>query len=191
MMDRGDLGVRSAPERVGDRDGYGRFGELDDDGQTVLCHECGRRRRSLGRHIRVHGMTAAEYRQAHGLSTGCSLIGAELRGRLSELTRSHPTSLAALAAHRDVHRARAAVTAEGHHRPQRQAIRRRTAHHARLGRELSSADKAALTRAESVRAWCMVVHQLVATGASVRGIATQTGISPATAAGRIARYPAA
>ncbi|WP_062214678.1 MucR family transcriptional regulator [Streptomyces sp. NBRC 109706] len=53
----------------GDRDGYGQYGILDDDGERVLCHECGRRYRQLPYHInRAHGMTAVEYRAAHGLS---------------------------------------------------------------------------------------------------------------------------
>lgn len=54
---------------VGDRDGFGRFGVLDEDAEGLLCHECGRRFTHLGLHAwRGHGMSATEYRRAHGLS---------------------------------------------------------------------------------------------------------------------------
>ncbi len=85
----------SYPLSVGDPDGYGSFAELDDDGHTVGCHECGRRSRNLGLHVRVHAMTAAEYRQAHGLSTGQALIPADLARELAEHSRNSSTSLAA------------------------------------------------------------------------------------------------
>lgn len=53
--------------QVGEPDGHGLYGILDVDEDTVLCHECGRRMQRLGRHLVVHGMTIAEYREAHGL----------------------------------------------------------------------------------------------------------------------------
>ncbi len=81
---RGTLPDPGAP-KVGDRDGYGRYGVLDRDDATVLCHECGRRLMSLGYHLRAtHGMTAAEYRVAHGLprTLGLQSLGLlELRSR--------------------------------------------------------------------------------------------------------------
>lgn len=56
---------------VGDRDGFGRYGVVDEDDAGLLCHECGRRFAHLGLHAwRSHGMSAVDYRQAHGLSRG-------------------------------------------------------------------------------------------------------------------------
>ncbi|MEU1517659.1 MucR family transcriptional regulator [Streptomyces sp. NPDC005811] len=45
------------------------FGRLirDEATDTVVCHVCGRAFRSLGAHVRVHDMTAAEYRREFGL----------------------------------------------------------------------------------------------------------------------------
>lgn len=45
------------------------FGRLirDESTDTVVCHVCGRGFRSLGAHVRVHDMTAAEYRREFGL----------------------------------------------------------------------------------------------------------------------------
>jgi len=151
----------SYPLSVGDPDGYGSFAELDDDGHTVGCHECGRRSRNLGLHVRVHAMTAAEYRQAHGLSTGQALIPADLARELAEHSRNSSTSLAALAANRDPDRARAANTTEGRSRPQRRAVRRRTAATARLGRQLTVAETTQLTRASWHRAIIARVAQEV------------------------------
>lgn len=55
--------------QVGDRDGFGRYGELDETDEGLLCHECGGRFTHLGVHVyKAHGLTAAGYRQAHGLS---------------------------------------------------------------------------------------------------------------------------
>ncbi|MBC3186351.1 MucR family transcriptional regulator [Corynebacterium sp. zg-331] len=64
----------SAPPPVGSLDGYGLYGILDDDGQTVLCHECGFRYPALGNHVfAVHEMTARDYKVAHGLPKTRSL----------------------------------------------------------------------------------------------------------------------
>ncbi|MER7679930.1 MucR family transcriptional regulator [Streptomyces sp. NPDC096934] len=45
------------------------FGRLirDEVADTVICHMCGHAFRSLGAHVRAHGMTAAEYREEYGL----------------------------------------------------------------------------------------------------------------------------
>ncbi len=59
---------RVAGWRVGDRDGFGRFGVVNETADGLLCHECGRRFTHLGLHVyKAHGVTADEYRVAHGL----------------------------------------------------------------------------------------------------------------------------
>ena len=73
--------------KVGDPSGYGHYGVLDHDGGRVLCHECGRWLRSIGGHLRTHGMTAREYKQAHGLPRGTPLISRELSQQQSETAR--------------------------------------------------------------------------------------------------------
>ncbi|MGN8690536.1 Helicase associated domain protein [Atopobiaceae bacterium HCP3S3_F7] len=71
--------------RVGDPDGYGLYGVLDRDDDSVLCHECGKRPRSLGAHLApAHGMTAVEYRAAHGLPRGIPLVSLSISERISE-----------------------------------------------------------------------------------------------------------
>lgn len=60
---------------VGDHDGHGLYGTLDDDGTTVLCHECGKRFVSIGTHLRHsgHGLTARQYKIKHGLTLSTPL----------------------------------------------------------------------------------------------------------------------
>ncbi|MET9058997.1 MucR family transcriptional regulator [Streptomyces antibioticus] len=64
---------RRSPGQVAVHEGeMGRhpdFGRLirDEATDTVVCHVCGRGFRSLGAHVRVHDMTAAEYRREFGL----------------------------------------------------------------------------------------------------------------------------
>ncbi|WP_329492512.1 MucR family transcriptional regulator (plasmid) [Kitasatospora sp. NBC_01246] len=71
-------------DRYAQPDGHGQYGILDDDGQTVLCHECGRRYRSLGAHVfRAHGTTADEYKAAHGLARSRGLASSALREALA------------------------------------------------------------------------------------------------------------
>lgn len=75
--------------RAGDPDGHGQYGILDVDEESVLCHECGRRLRGLGTHLlKAHGMTAAEYRDAHGLPRGMSLTCLETQRTVSEQARA-------------------------------------------------------------------------------------------------------
>lgn len=60
---------------TGTPSGYGRYGILDDDGQTVLCHECGQRYPSVGAHLRLgHDLTARDYKIRHGLPLGTGLV---------------------------------------------------------------------------------------------------------------------
>ena len=73
----------------GDRSGFGRYGYLDGDDERVLCHECGSAYVSLGAHVSLaHGMSADEYRLAHGLPQRVALASPRLTRRMSESARS-------------------------------------------------------------------------------------------------------
>lgn len=74
--------------RVGDRDGFGEFGVLDESSDGLLCHECGRRFAHLGLHvIRAHGVPADAYRQAHGLG-GRGLVATQTREKIAANARA-------------------------------------------------------------------------------------------------------
>lgn len=64
---------------VGSPDGHGRYGILDDDGDRVMCHECGRWYANLAAHAAVHGLSARQYKLRHGLPLSRSLSPSKLR----------------------------------------------------------------------------------------------------------------
>jgi hypothetical protein len=68
----------------GDADGYGRYGILEETDDGLVCHHCGRVRRFLGRHVRVHELSADDYREAHGLPRSLPLASTDLREQWSE-----------------------------------------------------------------------------------------------------------
>lgn len=73
---------------VGEQDGHGRFGVLDENDDGLLCHECGRRFTHLSLHAwRGHGITAEEYRCSHSLPRSRGLITSPTREVIAENAR--------------------------------------------------------------------------------------------------------
>jgi hypothetical protein len=74
------MGPGQEPMRVGDPDGHGQYGMLHEAPEGLLCHECGQPHRHLGLHVwRAHGITTAQYREAHGLLRSRGLVANDLR----------------------------------------------------------------------------------------------------------------
>lgn len=177
----------------GDPDGHGRYAQLtvSDDGQLLLCHECGRWRRALGTHSwYIHGVAAAEYRRRHGLSSGQSLASPASQRRFAEMPQAQPGSAGrrALESHRDPDHARQAMTKEGQQRPQLVASRSRVGSWARRGRELVPAEVEELARAGSVVEWSRVARSLVADGVRQAEISRVTGVLAVTVSARLRRH---
>lgn len=94
--------------QVGERDGHGRYGVLDDGPEGLLCHECGKRFKHLGLHaFKGHGKSAAAYRQAHGLRSR-GLVTAATREVIAMNARARIEVTPTFAAARDPARATAA-----------------------------------------------------------------------------------
>ena len=92
---------------VGEKDGHGQYGIVDEDGNGLLCHECGQRFTHLGLHAwRRHGMTADEYRGAHGLGRR-GLVVTETRQRLAANASASLPGKTKFLTRRDPDRARA------------------------------------------------------------------------------------
>ncbi|WP_185982081.1 MucR family transcriptional regulator [Gordonia rubripertincta] len=73
------------------RSGHGWWGHLDDDGETIACHECGERFRALNRtHLETHDLTAREYKQRHGIEQRIGLVSTEIRERRQHLVATNP-----------------------------------------------------------------------------------------------------
>lgn len=96
--------------QVGDPDGFGVFGVLDEDGDGLLCHDCGDRFTHLGLHAyKAHGVTAAEYRTRHGLGRQGLVTSATREAITANARRTLPGRVAFLNA-RDPAKASAAHT---------------------------------------------------------------------------------
>ncbi|WP_446666624.1 MucR family transcriptional regulator [Flexivirga sp. B27] len=87
---------------LGDRDGHGHYGVLDEDSDGLLCHECGRRFTHLGLHAwKGHGITAADYRQEHGLARSRGLVATSTRNALTHNARRSFATKKAFLTNRD------------------------------------------------------------------------------------------
>lgn len=73
---------------------FGEIGKLNDDGEKIQCHLCGKRYSLLAIHIvRTHGLTCEEYKEKFGLNRIQPLASAAQRELRREL---HSERLAAL-----------------------------------------------------------------------------------------------
>lgn len=99
---------------VGASDGHGQYGVLDEDADGLLCHECGRRiPQHLGVHVqRAHGLTADEYRRAHGLGRR-GLVASDVRQRIAANARERLAGKPTFLERRDPAKATAARLAAG------------------------------------------------------------------------------
>mgnify|MGYP005983134239 CR=1 FL=1 len=104
-----------ASMELGERDGFGRYGILDEDSAGLLCHECGERFGHLGLHVwRRHGVRAREYREAHGLLLRRGLVVGQTREKLvANATAAYPGKRAFQLARDPGAASRAATAADG------------------------------------------------------------------------------
>lgn len=80
--------LRGTRPEKGSPSGHGRYGILDDDGHTVLCHECGKRFTSVGGHLRHgHDLTVRDYKIRHGLPLGKGLVSQGSSEKMSRRSR--------------------------------------------------------------------------------------------------------
>lgn len=88
MLDDAAGSTLASPLAVGEPDGAGLFGVLDESDEGLLCHECGSRFVHLGLHAwRGHGLTAAAYRRRHGLSRRRGLVATSTLTVMAEKAR--------------------------------------------------------------------------------------------------------
>lgn len=179
--------------RVGDPDGHGAYGRLDREDGQVRCHECGQWWQHLATHARLaHGLTAAAYRQAHGLGATTPLVGDDTRARMrASFEPRRDQHLADLDAHRDA--AAAAARSRSHTRAEPWAPEIR-ARRQEVGRATRSADltpqqAALLGDGIDLQQWADAARSLRADGVTLAALARSADISPATVSQRLRRYP--
>lgn len=179
-------------------DGYGRYGILDTDPDGLLiCHECGRAWSHLATHARAaHGLSAAAYREAHGLGVSRRLVAPAVSERMRDAWESHREAhLADLAQHRDPDTARA-VSPVGHRGPRGTSRPEVLAGYqarwrARRGRALTPEETAALGDGLDLAAWASAARALLALdGVTASSLAAASGIAVQTVHQRLRRYPA-
>lgn len=177
--------------QVGEHDGYGQYGIIDETGDGILCHTCGKRYRHLATHITAgHGDTVADYRARHGLPVSRPLVAESVRSRMRDSWERHRDDhLAVLDRHRDPARATQASVpvsrgrSAGAKASQSEYLRGRT------GRALTDGEKAQLDATGSVAEWAEVaIEVLEDPTVSVRSLATSAGVKSVTAQARISRY---
>ena len=178
--------------RYGDPDGHGRHGILDtDDEGLLICHECGESWKHLATHARLaHGLKAMAYREAHGLPRTQVMVAPAVSERMARAWEGNAEAhLAALEGSRDPLRAQEL----SRHVPWSVGTRARQAQRvqARASRDLTAAEVDALGDVYDIPAWTANVRALLATapGLSQVAIARASGISAATVAQRLRRYP--
>ena len=102
------------PTQVGEPDGHGLFGVLDEDADGLLCHICGWRGSHLGLHAyKAHGMRARQYKLEHGLRRSKGLVATPVLEKLTKHGTAQMPSRTGLIAARDPKRATAARLAGG------------------------------------------------------------------------------
>lgn len=175
----------------GGPDGHGRFGILDRRAQDgrVLCHECGRWWHHLATHLaQGHGIRAAAYRQAHGLSSGTALVGTRVHDALSAAS-SDPARIELLATVRDPDRARAGMTSRGQWAPELVAGRQARGTAQRV--ELTTEQLAELGDVTDIPSWAARVRVLMdRDGVPAAAVARASGLATGTVSQRLRRHPA-
>lgn len=185
--------------RVGDPDGHGLYGRLEETEDGLVCHDCGRVVRHLATHARMaHGYAdAAAYRRAHGLLRGQRLVSRAASEVMSRRWRERAARgedmLGRLQAHRDPARAseasRRVVSTPSEWSPAARASRRAYGR-SRAGRALTAGEAAWLGDDVSMEVWCRRARALLEDPAvSARSIGDAVGVTAGAVQARLRRYP--
>lgn len=177
--------------QVGDPDGYGQYGIIDETEDGILCHECGKRFKHLSTHIHQgHKIKVVDYRTQHGLHAKKPLVSQSVRGNmrtswekhaeshLADLEK-HRTPLKAVEASRESNRNRSAGSKAG-----REAVLR-----ARRGRKLTQEEIDALNNAAGIPEWSRIAHKILEDrSVSARSLAESLGMKIVTAQQRLRNH---
>lgn len=134
-------GDSSSTLGFGDKDGFGRFGVLDEEETGLKCHECEWSGAHLGLHAaKAHELPARDYRVKHGLRRSKGLVSAATRVAIRASATRNYTDNGPLASSRDLAKAntarlaaaRAASAEEAAHRDARMSAMPRKPHARRV-----------------------------------------------------------
>lgn len=175
--------------QVGDIDGYGRYGLIDEDDGGLLCHECGRRYKHLSTHIAMgHKIRVADYRRAHGLHAKRPLAARSVRENMRRSWDEHRDQhLADLDKYRDPSKAIEASREATRNKSAGATAGQRDSLQRRRGRPLTEDETTALQSTATISEWCQVAYQILDDPAvSVNSLARSIGMDRGTAHHRLA-----
>lgn len=177
--------------QVGDKDGYGRYGIIDETEAGVLCHECGKRFKHLPTHIHQgHKIKVSDYRERHGLHAKKPLISKHVRGNMRSSWEKHAEShLADLEKHRNPLKAVEASRETSRNRSAGAKAGREAVLRSRRGRPLTQTEIEALDKTGSIAEWCQVAHEIMEDSTvSLRSLSESVGLKKPTVDQRMRRY---
>lgn len=179
--------------RYGNPDGYGRHGILDTDEDGLLvCHECGQGWKHLATHARLgHGIKARDYREAHGLPLTQALVAPAVSEKMRESwEKNEALHLATIEGLRDPDRAQR--SSRGGTWSVGTRARQSQRNQARASRDLTPAEVEMLGDLYDIPTWTANLRVLMAAHPELSQVAIgrSVGISAATVAQRLRRYPA-
>lgn len=176
--------------QVGDPDGYGRYGLIDEDDDGLLCHECGNRYRHLATHIAMgHKMRVADYRQEHGLPAKRPLAARSVRENMRQSWNEHRDQhLADLDKYRDPPKAIEASRAATKNKSAGATAGQKASLQRRRGRPLTKEEVSDLQSTATIGEWCQAAYRILDDPAvSIISLAHSVGMKPVTAHHRLAK----
>ena len=179
--------------RYGDPDGHGRHGILDtgEDG-LLICHECGQGWKHLATHARLaHGITARDYREAHGLPLTQALVAPAVSEKMRESwEKNGALHAASLESARNPDKAQR--SSRGGTWSVGTRARQSQRNQARASRDLTPDEVELLGDLYDIPTWTANLRALMAAHPELSQVAIgrSVGISAATVAQRLRRYPA-
>ena len=177
--------------KVGDKDGHGQYGIIDENPDGLLCHECGKRFKHLSTHVSLgHKIKVADYRERHGLHAQKPLVSQQVRGNMRDSWEKHSSKhLADLDAHRNPLKAVEASREISRNRSAGAKAGRVAALKSRRGRPLTQQEIDVLNAAPGIPEWSELAHKILEdSSVSLRSLAESLGMKRVTAHQRLKRY---
>lgn len=177
--------------QVGDKDGYGQYGIIDETAAGILCHECGKRFNHLSTHLsQGHKIKVADYRRQHGLHAKKPLVSQHVRGNMRTSWEKHASShLSDLEKHRTPQKAIEASRNSNRNRSPGAKAGRAAALRQRRGRALTHEEIDTLNSAADIPEWSREAHKILEDRTvSTRSLADSLGMKSVTAQQRLRNH---
>lgn len=177
--------------RLGDPDGFGRYGRVEHTDDGLVCHDCGRAFHQLSTHARMaHDYPdAASYREAHGLKRTERLVSRKASTSMSDSWEKHRDLHLKALESRDWQKAVDASHQVDMWSPAARESRQEQLK-ARKGRQLTEQETAWLSEAIPMDEWCARARKILEDPTVSRpSMSRSLGLADSTVSARLRRYP--